>query len=1231
MRIMEFRGGANEYKINEVLGPKFKEFITMLDNQKLKAFTFETLAKQTTTQIGPNTPKLNDIHYDFTEYLVAASAAFRQIETPEYKKAELAGKFADVVSDIFKKMTSEHVTGEIFTIPTELFSFPQLPCKSGAKKITHLVNGFHLFPYTSATYEKPYPSIPENGLINAIKYLYHYIALLDLTNLDAKEVINFLREDNYTFMKYVYQIVDAFMSTDYFTKSAAFATTDDVTTIILDGVLGGLTTIALRIINNFNEINKSLPATAIGIGKQFENFQGLDNTNAKDFKAYLKSLIPGFSDDAVLTEVHALFADDYKDVLKTGATMPTGLSPERIREYQIDGLNNPFYLNIDAKKTVFSEMIDPTKICTTQKQYGGTNKGRSDRNNKKHYDNQFYHTGGVISGTSVPTSADGKIASLCFLYGPKKTTGTNPDKQFLITANEHGDKDATATILNANTAEFMYESIDKITQFSDNPSTNPVKIILLAALIYLVENKINAKVALTDDQKTAIVGQMRNSVTKYRIVSHRLKNIPKTNFAASLEEFRDAFISEFTLGAYKQGQGLVWDVKTAQLVKSTAAQPTNIPKSNLEVAEIKDFYTNIVASDPDFYQKFFNLVRSEKTSDGKEPNTDAPIKDAMDVINKPDDLRKYRLNVRKLVGWTRLTGGQFGGKTYGEIMLNYYVPLYLDDPNIGDLWISRSIKIPKNQLLSENGSEALRYIVRKVYNTPVTENTIEIYGVPISLIDIVNKVTQTAFAFDYQLIFKNALKAAVSTAPGLPALWKEGEIKLTEHMLRVASKWEREDDHFVLKNDKGEIVDQEINNCALINENTRDCMGFFTSCFSATDANFDTACSRILDFNFNISASPEVLKKEVMKIDPSVAFAILKQFKFGSRLEEEKYRPFKGFKRYKVQSVSNWLEELFSDKDRCNVPPVVSPNPCGTLRQQLGALADVIMTMARSNNKAFLDYLDILVQWVNANPQVLNPEEAKYMTVTERRWPDIDKSFRLYDHVNPYVPAEIRLRGIVCGLERLKGSIVNEIAGFRGSGIISNIAKMPLGIDMPFGRPGFVSPVPQQNFLPMFGGFTGIYETESDLQNLNAYYGYTMFNQLYQDLISTMDSLVGKKIRISGDSKSGIELKLENFRKLEEEIRHAISSMIEKKKLQQASRGYIDPEKIKTDDELAAVFAKHSNLLRMSAAYNKKATNLIDYFRTITEAILGKITETGKQTTFGYERPLTMGYHIKKN
>lgn len=95
--------------------------------------------------------------------------------------------------------------------------------------------------------------------------------------------------------------------------------------------------------------------------------------------------------------------------------------------------------------------------------------------------------------------------------------------------------------------------------------------------------------------------------------------------------------------------------------------------------------------------------------------------------------------------------------------------------------------------------------------------------------------------------------------------------------------------------------------------------------------------------------------------NPRMAANLLSLFGFGRLLINEGSGILTGFSIYKVQSVDSWLSDLQNS------------NSAGrSLYQQLQPLSDKILKMTHQEHS--IHYLKILVDCVNANPQILNPE-----------------------------------------------------------------------------------------------------------------------------------------------------------------------------------------------------------------------------------------------------------------
>ena len=1245
MRRSELRGGANEYKINEVLGPNFVQFVGMLKGSKLSDFTFDKFSGANyAPSTGAGAAKPNDVHYDFSEYLMAAAAAFRQIENPDITKNEMAGKYADEIYRIYDELANEKLTSGLINPVNSKFGFTQLPYHESAK-LKYLAPGFHYFPYHEDIYPN-YNDSRTNGLVNAVRYLYHFIALLDLDNVDVREIMVLLRADNIGFMPYVNDLTKALTESIYYSKGSGLPTDANAQTIIKNGVINGLTAIAVQIINDY----KNLPVTTEVVPVQYDDIKTLDYSGSTNFSDYLVKM--GVDNTAANTKANkiviALGKLNSKDFYPDTANANAVVSDKATREkYSLNALLNPIYLD----QTLVAKSVNPNTVDEPQLQLGGAkNKKRNNRNNRKdNYDDwndssmEHMKGGGRYNKIEPRTVAGSEPASFPFLYGPvtvAPNAGANLGKRFLITEGTQGNKstnaqladDATIKLISQNDMTQGKSVISELVNIGAGPNDNGIRAILASLLSYMVIN--NKKLNQLTGQGQAIYDEMTKGLKAYSKIITRVRSIP-TDLNKLLAQYKDNFVTEFTRGTYKNLTiGPTGDIG----VLFGPVPPQTEQKNNLADPTIWQFYDTIVTGNPGFYGEFFNLIR---TKGGAGYAGEVPLLEAKAVPEA--DRANYRLNVRKNLGITRLRNIQYGGaQSYGDIVLLSYVPDYPSDGSVAGIWLSRTIRVPEAELQAQ-GLEAARTIVRQVYfTTPAGTNTATVYNRPIDLTDVNRRVSSTGFFMNnYPDYFKKFLRglAADSGTTSLPPLWKESEITISDHMLKQGNQWVREGDDYVrVDKDGKEIPGTAIeDNCKFINASTRDCLDFLQTCLPAKDkASYDAFCGKLLDFDFNFTINPGMttLREEVQKINPAVAFAILKQLKFGSYLYDEPVHPVKGFRRYKVQSVGSWLEELTTGQptDRCanrNPNPSVPDFDCGPLKDQLGALADEIIKMARDPSKFnFFNYLDILVQWVNANPQVLNPEELINPEYTKGNYPCINKSYRTYTYVNPYKPAEIRLRGVSCGLERLKSNIMNELSGSNASATISTIASIPLGIEMPLSRQGFASPLPFGGLVSQFGG--GLYDTELELQNMNQQFGYNLFADIYQDLVYTMDNLVGKKrMKLTENTRNNISEKLEKFRKIEEEIRKSLVNLIERNKLYQASRGHVNSY-IDDNAKYAAILSKHSNLLNLSGAYNRKAVNLIDLFQTISKALLGKIEDTGTTSatnTSTYARPMTMGYH----
>ncbi|MEM0354135.1 MAG: hypothetical protein QXW79_01000 [Thermoplasmata archaeon] len=655
---------------------------------------------------------------------------------------------------------------------------------------------------------------------------------------------------------------------------------------------------------------------------------------------------------------------------------------------------------------------------------------------------------------------------------------------------------------------------------------------------------------------------------------------------------------------------------TRNIFGGAEAAPHKPIKTNLADPKVYDFYKNVVTKDVGFYSRFFNLVRKD------EFGNEVEIPDLKHALNVQEQERlKYRLNIIKLIGWKILQGIQRGGVTgiIGDIALIQYIPAYNPNLDIGNIWIDNVRSISRSYLSSN--PEALANIARSIYYGSDYTVTVPTDPTPIkiNMLPITKFISTFGTHYDMSAILKKLLASPLD-GPRITSSWLEHEIKLQEHLLRSRSEWIREGDTFVRVDKQGNRIEEILeDNCAFIKNSVQECIQFLTSCALARDGskNIPNECKDFVNFDFEINPPIQTLINKIVKINPKVAFGILKKFGFGSYLSEVKYGPTRKLRLFKVQSVGSWLREM---EKECS--PSCSQRSI-SLRKYLGDdFADLILNMARDPSKrAFFDYLDILVEWVNANPQVLNKEITKdQYPGLETSYPRTSERFNIYQYFNPYKPAEVRLRGIVCGLERLRTSILNGTSGINGTSVISNIAMTPSNIELPLSRTTVITPLTFTSPVLMTGG--SIFSVQEELGNIKTLYGYKFFGQIYSDLENMMKGLT-RSMRLSSETKKNIDEKLSKIKVLEEELWNNINSLIKWYEVFRVSQGNVDISGIPESD-LPAILEKHSNLLQLSTAYNKRAINLIELFKTIAEAVLRKAEEkkSGEQIT----RPMTMNY-----
>jgi len=307
---------------------------------------------------------------------------------------------------------------------------------------------------------------------------------------------------------------------------------------------------------------------------------------------------------------------------------------------------------------------------------------------------------------------------------------------------------------------------------------------------------------------------------------------------------------------------------------------------------------------------------------------------------------------------------------------------------------------------------------------------------------------------------------------------------------------------------------------------------------------------------------------------------------------------------YKFESVCKWLENLDNLKDyfgKCK---------CEDARKFINGI---------NGNKGLQKFLTIMWEWLHAHPRILNPDITLNPDYKATQ-PTCNKSFELYDYVNPYKAAIYRSSCIADGVSRLRGSMLSSTAGFNAPTTLANISintATGSGIGMPFNRAG---PLGYNSLFPtpsvsvgrsIYGGQEGGHHgIEEELKKINDLYGYQMFKNIfdeYKTIHNTLSKESGKTFRLSQNSWDNIEKELNQFGDLEKDLRKKLAETVMQKKLYTMTHGVVDTRNLPAE-QIPAVMEKYSDLLHTASAFNKKGIKMIDIVVTIDGATREKFT-----------------------
>ena len=120
------------------------------------------------------------------------------------------------------------------------------------------------------------------------------------------------------------------------------------------------------------------------------------------------------------------------------------------------------------------------------------------------------------------------------------------------------------------------------------------------------------------------------------------------------------------------------------------------------------------------------------------------------------------------------------------------------------------------------------------------------------------------------------------------------------------------------------------------------------------------------------------------------------------------------------------------------------------------------------------------------------------------------------------------------------------------------------------------------------------------------FHNYNLLSSIYQGILNTFDQYQPVyKLRVKSSINQDIINKLNNIKTLENDITNALVNAELKNKLQVASRGQIDPDRI-PDEVLPELLKKHSNLLGLTSTYNNNVKELADMLTKINNVLIDR-------------------------
>ena len=197
---------------------------------------------------------------------------------------------------------------------------------------------------------------------------------------------------------------------------------------------------------------------------------------------------------------------------------------------------------------------------------------------------------------------------------------------------------------------------------------------------------------------------------------------------------------------------------------------------------------------------------------------------------------------------------------------------------------------------------------------------------------------------------------------------------------KIAEKWEYKDKKFTPKASAGFTSADAIKySCEFMRGDKNTCFSKLNSCVSGvgTDTDF---CKNLVDMDYRPMS--EVGTAEfVSKLDGFAAFEILRKFNFSksdSNAVVMGWSNVNNVRIYKVESLNSWIRKFMEERrNGCSNIGTSLKNQCGSIHSVLGKdISDKLakMMVGEDSGKGFLKFLALLIERVNASPEIMNNE-----------------------------------------------------------------------------------------------------------------------------------------------------------------------------------------------------------------------------------------------------------------